>query len=45
MLTDAEEATDPDDDLVDLALLVGDQLVDTAELLVGVVIDVDTDQL
>ena len=35
---------DHDDHLVDLALLVGNQFINAAELFVAVVIDVDADQ-
>jgi hypothetical protein len=41
----AEEAADAQDDVLYLAGLVQDDVIDVADLFIGVVVDVDADQL
>jgi hypothetical protein len=45
MLAHTQEAAHPEDDVLDLARLVQDDIIDVADLFVGVVVDVDTDEL
>ena len=45
MLAHAEEAADAEDDVLDLSRLVQDDIIDVADLFIGVVVNVDADQL